>query len=225
MASNNNYDEKPNLRPTKRTSASGKSIFLHHNPNQSSDKSYIHAIWKNNNNNSAESSTNKQDPLGIEQPHVEYSLNKKRRWEILSDFRRDLTYDSSTSSDNELDVQSDSEQQRGGNSRKEKKNRQKNKYNQRTKYRLYELHNTNLQANCVNITTNIGPQHRQVPRKTYMQASLRSKRRGETQINDEDNEKQRRMTADVTYYAMVPPPKEKQLRNIRKQRTPKSICI
>ena len=67
--------EKPNLRPTKHITANGKTLFLHHNPNQPSNKSYIHSTSEN---------PDRQDPFGIEQPYIEYSLNKQKRWKILS---------------------------------------------------------------------------------------------------------------------------------------------
>ena len=213
MASNDNNDEKPNLRPTKRVAAGGKSIFLHHNPNQPSNKSYIHAIWNNPNE--------KQDPFGIEQPNIEYSLNKQQRWEVLNDFRRRITNQSSSSSDDEFDVQSDSEQQETKLQKKKKSRRRRDLDAHQTKYRLYELHNTDKQANCVSITSNTGQQRTQIPKKTYMQGpltTLRSRQRGENEVNPEGQS-----AADVTYYAVVPPPKEKQLSNIRKQHGAKGI--
>ncbi|CAF3835110.1 unnamed protein product [Rotaria sordida] len=221
MASNDNNnnsntnDEKPNLRPTKRVAAGGKSIFLHHNPNQPSNKSYIHAIWKNTNENSS----NKQDPFGIQQSDIEYSLNKKQRWEILNDFRRHITNQSSSSSDDELDIQSDSEQQNQKNSiQKKKKFQRRDKNSHQTKYRLYEHHNTEQQATCVSITSNTGQQRIQIPKKTYMQDpsnTLKLRRHGN--VHTADNTNRQTTNVDVTYYAVVPPPKEKQLANIRKQ--------
>jgi len=214
MASNDNNDEKPNLRPTKRINAGGKSIFLHHNPNQPSSKSYIHATWTNTND--------KQDPFGIEQPNVEYSLNKQQRWEVLNDFRRHIANQSSSSSDDERDVQSDSEQ-----SKKKKTRRRKDLNAHQTKYRLYEFHNTEQQANCVSITSNTGQQRIQTPRRTYMQgpaSSNRLRQFGTNQINANDN-RQEQAAADVTYFAVVPPPKEKQLANIRKQHGTKRIYL
>ena len=214
MASNDNFGDKPNLRPTKHVDAGGKTIFLHHNPNHPSNKSYIHAIW----NNTSDQST-KDDPFGIEQPHVEYSLNKQQRWEILSSFRGQLADQSSSSTDNELDVQSDSEQQQ--QQRKKKIQRRRRDLNaSQTKYRLYELHNTNRQADCVSITTNTGQQRTQVPRGTYMQGPP-SRRQEDNPANNDEN-RRTRDTTDVTYYAVVPPPKEKQLSNIRKQHNTKS---
>ncbi|CAF1226589.1 unnamed protein product [Rotaria magnacalcarata] len=222
MASNNNNnDEKPNLRPTKRITAGGKSIFLHHNPRQPSNKSYIHAIWKNNNEKSAD----QKDPFGIDQPQVEYSLNKKQRWEILNDFHGNLPYQSSSSSDDELDVRSDSEQNGRNPMQKKKSVRRRLKHNQKIKYRLYELHNTEQQANCVSIASNTGPQRIQVPKKTYMQdQSITSKLRNRptASVNATDDNNQQLNTADVTYYAVVPPPREKQLVNIRKKHDTKA---
>jgi hypothetical protein len=219
MASNDNNDEKPNLRPTKRVDAGGKSIFLHHNPNQPSNKSYIHAVWNNPNE--------KQDPFGIEQPHVEYSLNKQQRWEVLNDFRRRIADQSSSSSDDELDVQSDSEQKKTNLQKKKKSRRRRDLNAHQTKYRLYEFHNTEQQANCVSIISNTGQQRIQVPKKTYMQGTLtkiRSRHGERNDINVEDD-RNAEATADVTYYATVPPPKEKQLSNIRKQHGTKGIHI
>ena len=95
MASNNIDDEKPNLRPTKRVTATGKSIFLHHNPNQRSNKSYVHVTLENS-------------TFDNQQPHVEYSLNKQQRWKIVNDFDDQ----SSLSSEDDFNTQSDSEQGR-----------------------------------------------------------------------------------------------------------------
>jgi hypothetical protein len=225
MASNDNNDEKPNLRPTKRLTAGSKSVFLHYNPNQPSNKSYIHAIWENTD----EDSSNKQDPFGIEQPHVEYSLNKQQRWEVLNDFRRRMTNQSSSSSDDELDVQSDSEQQQKSHLKKKKKVSRRDLNYHQTKYRLYEFHNTEQQANCVSITSNTGQQRIQVPKKTYMQGPLNTRKSGRREENvaniEDDDDRQRRAAADVTYYAVVPPPRENQLANIRKQHGTKGILI
>lgn len=104
MASNEDHDEKPNLRPTKRLAAGGKTIFLHHNPNHPSTKSYIQATFRKTDGNSSE----QPNPFGIEQSGVEYSLNKQQRWEVLNDYRQRLT-NAISSSDDELDIQSDSE--------------------------------------------------------------------------------------------------------------------
>lgn len=211
MASNNeydNYEEKPNLRPTKHQDAGGKTIFLHHNPNQPHNKSYIRAVW----NESNDAST-KENPFGIEQPHVEYSLNKQERWETLNSFRRQLAGQTSSSSDEEINTQSDSEQSK---TKKLRRRRQKDLDTRQTKSRLYEFHNTNRAADCVSITTNTGSQRTTVPRQTYMRGPPTSERQDENApVNDEN--RQARNTTDVTYYAVVPPPKEKQLSNIRKQ--------
>jgi hypothetical protein len=90
MASNNIDDEKPNLRPTKRVTATGKSIFLHHNPNQRSNKSYVHVTLENS-------------TFDNQQPHVEYSLNKQQRWKIVNDFDDQ----SSLSSEDDFNTQSE----------------------------------------------------------------------------------------------------------------------
>lgn len=214
MASNDNYEEKPNLRPTKRQDAGGKTIFLHHNPNQPSNKSYIHAIWNNPNE---KNSSAKEDPFGIEQPQVEYSLNKQQRWEVLSSFRQRLANQSSSSSDDERDIKSDSEQQQL-QKKKKIRHRRRDLNAHQTKYRLYELHNIHQQANYVSITTNTGQQRTQLPRKSYMQEP--SKR---NQGENQDPNRQGGDTAEVTYYAVVPPPKDKQLSNIRKQHGTKGI--
>ncbi|CAF3473174.1 unnamed protein product [Rotaria socialis] len=216
MASNDNNDEKPNLRPTKRITAGGKSVFLHHNPRQPSNKSYIHAVWKNDNEKSAD----QKDPFGIDQPQVEYSLNKKQRWEILHDFHRNLPYQSSSSSDDELDVRSDSEQNGKNPRQKTKSVRQRFKNSQKTKYRLYELHNTEQQANCVSIASNTGPQRIQTPKKTYMQdqsSTAKLRNHPTAGVNAAGDNNRQLNTADVTYYAVVPPPREKQLVNIRRK--------
>ncbi|CAF4531689.1 unnamed protein product, partial [Rotaria magnacalcarata] len=110
MASNSVDDEKPNLRPTKYNAATGKTLFLHHNPNQPSNKSYIIATWENRDQQQNEFANDKPDPFGIEQPNVEYSLNKRQRWKVLKDFRRQIPNLSSSSSDDDLGTQSDPEQ-------------------------------------------------------------------------------------------------------------------
>ena len=231
MASNDTNDEKPNLRPTKRVTAGGKSIFLHHNPNQPSNKSYIHATWKDADDKKNATSSNTQDPFGIERPHVEYSLNKQQRWEVLNDFRRHMTNQSSTSSSgDELDVQSDSQQQQQNRLRKKKKSSRRVLNNQQTKYRLYEFHNTDQQANCVSVTSNTGQQRTHIPKKTYMQGPLNTARSRHAEQNvanveNDDERQQGAAAADVTYYAVVPPPKEKQLANIRKQHNAKGIVL
>ncbi|CAF1573609.1 unnamed protein product, partial [Adineta steineri] len=227
MASNENNDEKPNLRPTKRIAASGKSIFLHHTPEHPSNKSYIQAVWNNKNEKTHENLTDKPDPFfGIEQPRVEYSLNKQQRWNILNDFRRHLTNNQSdSSSDDELDVQSDSEQQQKNRLKTKKKNSRRAIDSRETKYRLYEFHDIGFrdQASCVSITSNTGQQRTQIPKNTYMQGSLWSsisegiRDSLHTNINDDNNERRTTAAADVTYYAVVPPPKEKQFANIRNQ--------
>jgi hypothetical protein len=186
MASNYSNDEKPNLRPTKHVTANGKSLFLHHNPNHPSNKSYIHATQKN---------TDEKDQFGIEEPHIEYSLNKQKRWKILNNFHHDIT---DSSSDNDFDTQSDSEQ--------------------RTKYRLYQFHNIKRKDNCVGITSNIGQQRLRTPRKTYMHGSINTIKKSEQNHDGEDN-------ADVIYFAVVPPPREKNLVNIRKHHETKSNFI
>jgi hypothetical protein len=98
-----------------------------------------------------------------------------------------------------------------------------------TKYRLYEFHNTEQQANCVSITSNTGQQRVQTPKKTYMQGALSTTRSRHHEGNEadveDDDDKQKGGTADVTYYAVVPPPREKQLSNIRKQHSTKGIPI
>jgi hypothetical protein len=217
MASNDDTDEKPNLRPTKYVAAGGKTIFLHHNPNQPSNKSYIHATWRNVDENAS----NKADPFGIEQPSVQYSLNKQQRWEVLDDFRRRLANRGSSSSDDELDVQSDSEQPRRIHVQR-KKNSRRNADASETKYRLYEFQDNPSHANCVGITSNIGQQRVQAPRKTYMQAPTVTTSTGLLEeIQQNYDGRRQRTTADVTYYTVVPPPKEKHLPSIRKQRTSK----
>jgi sulfite reductase alpha subunit-like flavoprotein len=174
MASNNTDDEKPNLRPIKHITANGKSLFLHYNPNHPSNKSYIYATQNN---------PDKQDPFGIQEPHIEYSLNKQKRWKILNNLHRNIADQSDSSSDNDFDTQSDSEQRRN--------------IHRTTKYRLYKFHNIKQKANCIEITSNTGQQRLQ---------------------NDEDN-------ADVIYFAVVPPSREKELVNIRKHHGAKSKII
>jgi hypothetical protein len=214
MASNDNYEEKPNLRPTKRQTAGGKTIFLHHNPNHPSNKSYIHAVW-------SENSSSKQDPFGIEQPHVEYSLNKQQRWDVLNNFRQHITNQSNSSSDDELDTKSDSEQQQQ-QKKKKIRHRKRDLNTNQTKYRLYEFHNVHKQVDCVSIISNTGQKRIQTPKKTYMRGP--SHRPHEENHVDNDGSR-RNDTADVSYYAVVPPPKEKQLSNIRKQHSTKGIHI
>jgi hypothetical protein len=217
MASNYINDEKPNLRPTKRIAASGKSLYLHHNPNQLSNKSYIHATWNDTNEEKSEFPSDKKDPFGIQQPNVAYSLNKQQRWEILNDFRQHIANESSLSSDNDRHTQSDSEQPR-----KKQKFHGKNFNKHQTKYRLYEHHNTEQKVSCVRITSNSGEQRIQTPRKTYMQGLRTTRKKSEPnhEGNDadieDDDEKGRGVTADVTYVTVVPPPTEKHLANIRK---------
>lgn len=206
MASNsadedNSFEEKPNLRPTKHVDAGGKTIYLHHNPNQPSTKSYIHAVWEETDE---QRTRTENDPFGIQQPHVEYSLNKHQRWEGLNSFRRRIANQSSSSSDDELETLSDGEQKQQ-QKKKKLRHRRKDLDSHQTKIRLYELHNIPNRADCVSLTTNTGSQRVQVPRKTYMH-------RPQTENNNEENE---RNTSDVTYFAVVPPPKEKQLANIR----------
>ncbi|CAF1582985.1 unnamed protein product [Adineta ricciae] len=79
-------DEKPNLRPTKRNSANGKSLYLHYNPNQPKTTSYIQAT----------SSDAKQ------KVNVTYSLDKHQRWELLDDLLQASGKVSSSSSDDDL---------------------------------------------------------------------------------------------------------------------------
>lgn len=213
MASKDSGDEKPNLRPTKRTTAGGKTIFLHHNPNHPSDKSYIRATWTDAN------ASEKEDPFGIGEAGVEYSLNKRQRWEILNGFRQRIANESdSSSADDERGIQSDSEQRRRTPARKKKSVRQ-------TKYRLYESHNINQQANCVGITSNTGVQRELVPQKTYMRGpptTVNPRNPDDNVATAVDNSRRREPTVDVTYHAIVPPPREKHLANVRKQHNPKS---
>lgn len=206
MASNDdNSSEKPNLRPTKRIGAGGKSIFLHHNPKNPSNKSYIHAKWENVD----EKSPIEHDPFGIEQPNIEYSLNKRQRWELLHDFRKKIPYEASSSSDDDAGVRSDCE--RHSKSRVQKKtHRRKFPHTAKTKYQLYDLHNIESNAKCVSIVSNTGPQRKQEPRKTYMQ--------------EQSFAEKPRASPNVSYYAVVPPPKDKQLANIRKKHDSKGIA-
>lgn len=216
MASNDEYDleEKPNLRPTKHQDAGGKTIFLHHNPNQPHNKSYIRAVWDGNTDEPG-----KENPFGIERPHVEYSLNKQQRWEALDHFRQHLAGENS-SSDDDINTQSDSEQSK----KKIKRHRRKDLDTRQTRARLYEFHSTNRAADCVSITSNTGPQRTQRPRQTYMRGPPTAERQGENPPGEEDNRRARN-TPDVTFYAVVPPPKEKQLTNIRKQAASKRKMI
>ena len=212
MASNDNPDEKPNLRPTKRLTAGGKTVFLHHNPRQPSSRSYIHANWRETKDSPA-----REDPMGIDEPHVEYSLNKRQRWELLHSFRQHIANDSDSSSDDDRTTQSDDEQRRRMSlqGQQKKKRSKASDTLQPTKYRLYEFHNTDQQANCVSMTSNIGSQRVQVPKKTYMAGPKEGNRPAVSAPAVEEGN--RETTVDVTYYAVVPPPREKQLSNIRKQ--------
>ena len=99
MASNDTENEKPNLRPVKHTSVNGRSIFLHHNPHQPLNKSYIQAT---------EQATDQDALFGIQEPNVPYSLNKQNRWKILEDIQEPQTkffsdgdFDTSSSSDSD----------------------------------------------------------------------------------------------------------------------------
>lgn len=203
MASNNDFEEKPNLRPTKHVDAGGKTIYLHHNPNHPSSKSYIHAVWQD-----ADQIRNRteDDPFGIQQPHIKYSLNKQRRWQNLNSFRQYIGNQSSSSSDDERETLSDGEQKP---EKKSVRRRKKQSNTSSTKYRLYESHNISQRADCVSMTTNTGSTRVQLPRKTYMQIPA-------DQRPNENNPTTNRNTSDVTYFAVVPPPKDKQLANVRK---------
>ncbi|CAF3068746.1 unnamed protein product [Rotaria sp. Silwood2] len=211
MASNSLDDEKPNLRPTKYNSASGKSLYLHYNPNQSSMKSYIHATWKNIDKDLNEFSYDEQDLFGIEQPNIEYSLNKQQRWKILNEIRQRIANQSNSSSDSELNIQSDSEQRS-----KKKKTRRQHLNTHQTKYRLYEFHRIEQKTNCIGIITNTKQQRIQTPRKTYMNKSIDKIKEEEQNHQNNDDNKTRQATPDITYFAVVPPPREKQLVNIKK---------
>ncbi|CAF1031505.1 unnamed protein product [Rotaria sordida] len=216
MASNSIDDEKPNLRPTKYNNASGKSLYLHHNPNQSSTKSYIHAIWKNIDEQLNESFYDKQDLFGIQQPHIEYSLNKQQRWNILNDIHEYIANQSNSSSDNEFNTQFDLKQRR-----KKKKTRQQYINIHQTKYHLYEFHQIERKSNCIRMTNNTTERHVQTPRKTYMNKSINNIKKKEEQNHqnnnvEHDNNKTKEVTPDITYFAVVPAPREKQLVNIKK---------
>lgn len=210
MASKDFSDEKPNLRPTKRLGASGKTIFLHHNPATPTNESYIHATWRQT--TSGENDQNaleRVDPFGIENPQLEYSLNKKQRWELLNDFRRQMVGEKSSSSSSDTDddegraTLSDDERRRGKRQRSYRS----------TKYRLYELHDTRKQGNCVSVVSNTGAQRVKVPKKTYMKVNV-----AESPRQQQEQRRNQESSVDVTYYAVVPPPREKQLTNVRKQR-------
>ncbi|CAM4897906.1 unnamed protein product [Rotaria socialis] len=213
MASNSVDDEKPNLRPTKYSAATGKTLFLHHNPNQPSNKSYIIATWEDRDQQQDELANHKPDPFGIEQPNVEYSLNKRQRWKVLKDFRQQIPNLSSSSSDDDLGTQSDSEQRQ-----KNKKTQQKYLNIHRTKYVLYEFHNNRKKNNCVGITTNTTQRRTQKPRKTYLNESINTviePRENHQNNNTESVE----VTSNVSYCAVVPLPRESQLANVKKHHT------
>ncbi|CAF4746553.1 unnamed protein product [Rotaria sp. Silwood1] len=216
MAFNSLDDEKPNLRPTKYNSARGKSLYLHHNPNKPSTKSYIHATWKNIDKKLNEFSFDKQDLFGIEQPHIEYSLNKQQRWDILNDVRQQIANKSNSSSDNELDIHSNSEQRR-----KKKKTRRQYLNAHETKYRLYEFHQIKHKTNCIGITSNTKQRHIQTPRKTYMNKSINNIKAEEQNHQNNDNNTTKEVTLNITYFAVVPPPRDKQLVNIKNNHSTK----
>ncbi|UJR30888.1 hypothetical protein I4U23_018398 [Adineta vaga] len=187
-------NEKPNLRPTKRSNAHGKSLYLHYNPNQPENDSYIYEIKNNIEFQQKEPLSEKRNPFSTHQPNLIYSLNKHQRWELLNDLRQSIANQSSSSSDNDSSTQSSCQRQR-----KTKKSVRKDANQHQAKYCLYECHsvrNDKLQANCIEITTNLKEQRTQIPRKTYMQQSNNN--------------------VDVTYIAVVPPPREKFLNNIRR---------
>jgi len=210
MASKDFNDEKPNLRPTKRLGTSGKTIFLHHNPATPTNKSYIHATWRQTTSGkNDQSALERVDPLGIENPQLEYSLNKKQRWELLNDFRQQMVGEKSSSSSSD----SDDDEGRGTLSDGERRRGKRQRSYQSTKYRLYELHDTRKQGNCVSVVSNTGAQRVKVPKKTYMKVNVaESPRQQQEQRGNQES------SVDVTYYAVVPPPREKQLANVRKQR-------
>lgn len=224
MASNSIDDEKPNLRPTKYNAANGKTLFLHHNPNQPSNNAYIHATWENVDQQQEQSVHNNQDPFGIQQPHVPYSLNKQHRWEILNDFHKRTTNLSTSSSEDELDTQSDPEQ-----SQKRRNIRKTNTNSRQIKYRLYEFHNINQTPRCIGKTTSSKQKRTKTPRKTYMNESVNQITKLESNPennNVESNENPTNQVAsNVTYIAIVPAPKEKHLNNIKKKYNSKSKVI
>lgn len=220
MASNENLDEKPNLRPTKRVTAGGKTVFLHHNPRQPPNKSYIRAAWRD-----AETPSDRVDPLGIDEPNVEYSLNKRHRWELLHDFREHIANESDSSSDEDRATRSDDEQKRRISGQQQQKKRSKVTGSfQPTKYRLYEYHSTDQRPKCVAMTSNMDSQRVRVPKKTYMTGpKVGFHSAVPRRTNPDAMEENQPATADVTYYAVVPPPREKQLLSIRTQHHSKGM--
>ena len=121
-------EEKPNLRPTKRNDANGKSLYLHYNPNQPNITSYVRATLT--------------DPKqGVS---VIYSLDKHQRWELLDDSLQASGKISSSSSDNDL---SESDLTNSERRKKKKKSVQK---------RSDEHQSVEIKPKSKNLKTNYG---------------------------------------------------------------------
>ncbi|CAF0748279.1 unnamed protein product [Didymodactylos carnosus] len=216
------WNEKPNLRPSKEKDIKGKTTFRRNNPNQS-NHSYIHALWNET------TAPVGDDYFGIRDQNVQYSLNKHKRWHLLKKFRDEITNGSTTSSSSEEE----------GEEQNNNPNSKNNRWKQKSRYRLYEFHNTEKQANCIGITSNVGEQRNRTPQKTYMQLNTPGQIMNPRHNNNTGEQQQtgnqrqlvrdeRRNTGneagmeensgdrdvDVSYYAITPPPAR--LSNIRK---------
>lgn len=203
-------EEKPNLRPTKRASAHGKSLYLHYNPNRLDNQSSIYAIGTDAEPQPSASAFDEHDPFCIQQPKLHYSLNKQQRWELLDDFRDYLNRRSSSSSlDSEMQTHSDPEQERTG--RRSSAGRAEA---QPTIYRLREYYNVNHSRNLLAVTTNAGQQ----PARTR-----RAVNRTENDAEDSE-ERAPNSPVNITYVTVVPPPRESCLDQIRRDRGRKSNC-
>ncbi|CAF0987868.1 unnamed protein product [Didymodactylos carnosus] len=179
MAALADITDKPNLRPTKQLAAGGKTIYKHHNPNKPSTRSYIHASW--NETASSSSIPGLTDPFSIRNQNVQYSLNKRQNWNLLQQFRNEIANESTSSSESEEEAQ-------------QRIKKKKSTRPHKTKYRLYEFHNTNLQANCVGITSSgSGKEKIQRPQKTYMQTNVPNRFRANNSTNTNTN-----VNAEVT---------------------------
>lgn len=210
MATNQSFDEKPNSRPTKRVTANGKTLFLHHNLNQTSTKSYIRAEWHNL---SKHKSLSDEDLFGIDGMHIAYSLNKRRRWNLLLNAQQHLHY----FSDPEPVSESDDERSARQHRRKRRAHRQNHEEQEKIKFRLYQTENIGYQANCVGIIDNT-KNNVQLPKKTYMALpkNIQSRRQ-----DNEPAEAVQNDSVDVTYYASLPASNDKYIANVRRKTVPR----
>ena len=223
MVLNGIENEKSNLRPNKYNAAHGKSLFLHYNPNQPSTKSYIYAIWEDTGEQHNKLFYDKPDLFGIQHAGVKYSLNRQQRWEVLNDFRQQITNQSDSSSEMVLGEYANRQQQR----RKKKKSRQQYFNIHQTKYHLYEFHDIEQKSMRTRGTNN-----RKQGIETSREASIHRSRSKTTKIPqarhaniENDYNKTRQVTAGVTYFAIIPPSDDKKLVSVRRYRGTKSRDI